>query len=138
MAKSNKNQYYLSFDINTKDPNFYSNIYSDIKSFMIKNNFEWRKDSNYLSINRISKTKIYKFQRLFSKEFKENLSCINKIDWNVYDKTYHFRLEKQSIKQYITTYLNKKLISFKTRARTGKFGNGNINYGQWLLNEIKI
>ena len=22
MAKSNKNQYYLSFDINTKDPNF--------------------------------------------------------------------------------------------------------------------
>ena len=80
MAKSNKNQYYLSFDINTKDPNFYSNIYSDIKSFMIKNNFLWRKDSNYLSINRISKTKIYKFQRLFSKEFKENLSCINKFD----------------------------------------------------------
>ena len=40
MVKSNKNQYYLSFDINTKNPNFYSNIYSDIKSFMIENNFE--------------------------------------------------------------------------------------------------
>ena len=29
MVKSNKNQYYLSFDINTKDPNFCS----DIKEF---------------------------------------------------------------------------------------------------------
>ena len=107
MAKSNKNQYYLSFDINTKDPNFYSNIYSDIKSFMIKNNFEWRKDSNYLSINRISKTKIYKFQRLFSKEFKENLSCINKIDWNVYDKNLSFSFRK-TINKTIYNNLSKQ------------------------------
>ena len=35
MAKSNKNQYYLLFDINTKDPNFYYNFYSDIKEFLI-------------------------------------------------------------------------------------------------------
>ena len=35
MVKSNKNQYYLLFDINTKDPNFYSNFYSDIKEFLI-------------------------------------------------------------------------------------------------------
>ena len=107
MAKSNKNQYYLSFDINTKDPNFYSNIYSDIKSFMIKNNFLWRKDSNYLSINRISKTKIYKFQRLFSKEFKENLSCINKIDWNVYDKNLSFSFRK-TINKTIYNNLSKQ------------------------------
>lgn len=120
MGKSSKNNYYVSFDINTKDPNFYSNIYSDIRSFMIKNNFEWRKDSNYLSINRISKTKIYKFQRLFSKEFKENLSCINKIDWNIYDKAYHFRLEKQSIKQYITTYQSKKLNLIQNRNKNKK------------------
>ena len=40
MVNSNKNQYYLSFDINTKNHNFYSNIYSDTKSFMIENNFE--------------------------------------------------------------------------------------------------
>ena len=33
MVKSNKNQYYLLFDINTKDPNFYSNFYSNIKEF---------------------------------------------------------------------------------------------------------
>ena len=32
MVKSNKNQYYLS-DINTKESNFYSNIYLDIKEF---------------------------------------------------------------------------------------------------------
>ena len=107
MAKSNKNQYYLSFDINTKDPNFYSNIYSDIKSFMIKNNFLWKKDSNYLSINRISKTKIYKFQRLFSKEFKENLSCINKIDWNVYDKNLSFSFRK-TINKTIYNNLSKQ------------------------------
>ena len=114
MAKSNKNQYYLSFDINTKDPNFYSNIYSDIKSFMIKNNFEWRKDSNYLSINRISKTKIYKFQRLFSKEFKENLSCINKIDWNVYDKNLSFSFRK-TINKTIYNNLSKQKTKSHSR-----------------------
>ena len=114
MAKSNKNQYYLSFDINTKDPNFYSNIYSDIKSFMIKNNFLWRKDSNYLSINRISKTKIYKFQRLFSKEFKENLSCINKIDWNVYDKNLSFSFRK-TINKTIYNNLSKQKTKSHSR-----------------------
>ena len=114
MVKSNKNQYYLSFDINTKDPNFYSNIYSDIKSFMIKNNFLWRKDSNYLSINRISKTKIYKFQRLFSKEFKENLSCINKIDWNVYDKNLSFSFRK-TINRTIYNNLSKQKTKSHSR-----------------------
>ena len=114
MAKSNKNQYYLSFDINTKDPNFYSNIYSDIKSFMIKNNFLWRKDSNYLSINRISKTKIYKFQRLFSNEFKENLSCINKIDWNVYDKNLSFSFRK-TINKTIYNNLSKQKTKSHSR-----------------------
>ncbi|MDD6145037.1 MAG: hypothetical protein PUB26_01955, partial [Mycoplasmataceae bacterium] len=73
----------------------------------IKNNFEWRKDSNYLSINRISKTKIYKFQRLFSKEFKENLSCINKIDWNVYDKNLSFSFRK-TINKTIYNNLSKQ------------------------------
>ena len=74
---------------------------------MIENNFLWKKDSNYLSINRISKTKIYKFQRLFSKEFKENLSCINKIDWNVYDKNLSFSFRK-TINKTIYNNLSKQ------------------------------
>ena len=74
---------------------------------MIENNFLWKKDSNYLSINRISKTKIYKFQRLFSKEFKENLSCINKFDWNVYDKNLSF-LFKKTINKTIYNNLSKQ------------------------------
>ena len=69
MVKSNKNQYYLLFDINTKDPNFYSNI----------------------------------------KEFFNISSCISKVDVNIYRKGMSMSLKKQSIKQYITTYLNKRL-----------------------------
>ena len=73
MVKSNKNQYYLLFDINTKDPNFYYNFYSDIK------------------------------------EFFNISSCISKVDVNIYRKGMSMSLKKQSIKQYITTYLNKRL-----------------------------
>ena len=114
MVKSNKNKYYLSFDINTKDPNFYSNIYSDIKEFMIKNNFEWRKDSNYLSKNKISKRDIFEFQNNFCERFCNSLSCINKIDWNVYDKNLSFSFRK-TINKTIYNNLSKQKTKSHSR-----------------------
>ena len=107
MGKSSKNNYYLSFDINTKDPNFYSNIYSDIKSFMIKNNFLWRKDSNYLTKNEISLRQFHKIQKQFCKEFSNNLSCISKMDVNIYQKEISMNFIK-SINKTIYNNLSKQ------------------------------
>ena len=42
-----------------------------------------------------------------SKEFKENLSCINKIDWNVYDKNLSFSFRK-TINKTIYNNLSKQ------------------------------
>ena len=82
MVKSNKNQYYLLFDINTKDPNFYSNIYSDIKEFF-----------NIFSC--ISKMDVNIYQKEMSMSF---IKSIKKIIYN--------NLSKQKTKSHSLVYDN--------------------------------
>lgn len=79
---------------------------------MLENGFEWRRDSNYLSANKISLRNFHKIEKEFCEEFSDNLSCILKMDVNIHqkemsmsfiksiNKTIYNNLSKQNTKSY--------------------------------------
>lgn len=91
MAESKSQIYYFSFDLNTKDQNFYPSLYSDIKKFMISNGFKWSKDSNYVSNKPIKPRHLFEIQLNFRKAFCEHASCMNKLDWSIHSEVLSLR-----------------------------------------------
>ncbi|MDR2654090.1 MAG: hypothetical protein LBB39_02150 [Mycoplasmataceae bacterium] len=77
---------YLSFDLDTKDPNFNCDMYIEFRKFMIMNGFNPMKDNNYLSKNKVSERELGKLDNKICLLFPQMIKCCKKFEWTVWEQ----------------------------------------------------
>ncbi|GMO16941.1 MAG: hypothetical protein Ta2E_08210 [Mycoplasmoidaceae bacterium] len=74
-------QRYLSFDLNTNSVKFNNNMYSQMKSFLVRRDFVWLKDSNYKSNSKLLLKEIRQLETQFIKTHPTIAAVLTKFDW---------------------------------------------------------
>lgn len=82
---STKEYQYLSFDISTKSKFYKSNHHSILKKYLTKTlNFEWIKDTNYISLNKISNNEKITIEKKIAKRYPAIVKSMTKFNWSVW------------------------------------------------------
>jgi hypothetical protein len=69
--------------LNTKDKNYNIHYYEQIRPFFVKQKFVALKDSNYLSLEKLSDQRVHVINRTFVFKFPQIVNSLTKLDWTI-------------------------------------------------------